>query len=50
MSELEKARDDIHKALCKLNKKDLANELIDYVYDHADEFGLTELINEKYDI
>ena len=47
MSELEKALDDMHKALCKLNQKDLANELISYVYDHADEFGLTELINEE---
>ena len=44
MSELEKALDDMHKALCKFNQKDLANELIDYVYDHADEFGLTDLI------
>ena len=47
MSELEKALDDMHKALCKLNQKKLANALIDYVYDYADEFGLTDLINEE---
>ncbi len=47
MSELEKALDEMHKALCKLHQKDLANDLISYVYDHADEFGLTALISEE---
>tara|TARA_A100000171_G_C2054036_1_gene106590 strand:- start:298 stop:450 length:153 start_codon:yes stop_codon:yes gene_type:complete len=47
MGELEKALDDMHKALCKLNQKYLADALIGYVYDYADEFELTELINEE---
>ena len=51
MSELEKALDDMHRALCKLNHKDLADALIGYVFDNPHEFGLTEdpdgnLINE----